>query len=168
MQEDRVTISVSLNSARFFQTGGILDKSPRSASGLTRSPNGAPSPLFGQHGGGSGSPHGSVVVVGGGGNAMPATMTVEDARQQQLQPVENVVIQADYELEYREPETKAQRDFLKSVFKQEHQRYLEMHQTVSRVSEGFVRLENQMHQFEHGSLAWKVRESRAEVNYCTM
>ena len=107
---------------------------------------------------------------GGGGNpaALETAMTAADARQQQLQPVENVVIQADYELEYREPETKAQRDFLKSVFKQEHQRYLEMHQTVSRVSEGFVRLENQMHQFEHGSLAWKVRESRAEVNYCTM
>ena len=158
MQEDRVTISVSLNSARFFQTGGILDKSPRSASGLTRSPNGAPSPLFGQHGGnGSGSPHGSV-GGGGGGNAMPPTMTAEDARQQQLQPVENVVIQADYELEYREPETKAQRDYLKSVFKQEHQRYLEMHKTVSRVSEGFFRLENQMHQYEQGSLAWKVRE----------
>ena len=89
---------------------------------------------------------------------MPATMTAEDARQQQLQPVENVVIQADYELEYREPETKAQRDYLKSVFKQEHQRYLEMHKEVSRVSEGFVRLENQMHTYEHGSLAWKVRE----------
>ena len=163
MQEDRVTVSVSLNSARFFQTGGILDKSPRSASGLTRSPNGAPSPLFGQHGGnGSGSPHGSV-GGNGGGNAMPPTMTAEDARQQQLQPVENVVIQADYELEYREPETKAQRDYLKGVFKQEHQRYLEMHKEVSRVSEGFVRLENQMHREPHGSLAWKVRE-RGQLN----
>ena len=148
-------------SARFFQTGGILDKSPRSTSGLTRSPKGAPSPLFGQHGG-NGSPHGSGGGGGSGGNAMPvaATMTAEDARQQQLQPVENVVIQADYEMEYREPETKAQRDFLKSVFKQEHQRYLEMHKTVSRVCDGFVRLENQMHQLEHGSLAWKVRKKR--------
>ena len=159
MQEDRVTISVSLNSARFFQTGGILDKSPRSASGLTRSPNGAPSPLFGQHGNGSPNGNGG---GGGGGNpaALETAMTAADARQQQLQPVENVVIQADYELEYREPETKAQRDYLKSVFKQEHQRYLDMHRTISRVSQGFARLENQMQQLEHGSPRWDVRGRR--------
>merc|ERR1711974_122985 len=63
------------------------------------------------------------------------------------------------------PETKAQRDFLKSVFKEEHQRYLEMHKTVSRVCDGFVRLENQMHQCEHGSLAWKRMKSKIMQEY---
>ena len=143
-----------------FQAGGILDKSPRSSSGLTRSPpngvgggGGAPSPLSGQHGNVGGSPHGH----GNNGTAI-ATTTAAAARQQQLQPVENAVVQADYELEYRRIESKAQRDYYKQVFTRERPRYLELYQAVDKVSERFKHLEMQMRQLEHGSPAWKVRD----------
>lgn len=146
------------------QAGGILDKSPRS-SGLARSPNGgAPSPLFGQHGG---SPHQQQNGNGTAITATTATATTTNSltpvaavalQQQQQEPEQQTVVPApDYELEYRRIENKAQRDYYKQVFTKERPRYLELYRAVDLVSERFKHLESQMRQLEQGSLAWKVR-----------
>jgi len=171
--------------------GGILDKSPRKSpsSGLTRSPNGggAPSPLFGQHGG---SPHaGSHLQQNGNGTAIATTTTTpltppaavaqqqqepqqqepqqqepqQHEQQQQQEPQQAVL--PDYQLEYRRVESKVQRDFYKQVFTKERPKYLELYRAVDKVSERFKGLEMQMRQLEHGSPAWKRMKSKIMQEY---